>query len=185
MIVVALDTHTLPEGVMRLSLANGYGLCNAPIDVRDIDTITECVWDANANKWIVSYLYMKQLAEHDVSGTKGNTLRDYTRVATLVIRARNSEGLRLAEEELFVRCTGMLSGNDQEQVEERCERDPDDRCSAALHAEFPSINNKSLFGDVRQSDVVRCVIELLRQEVFHAWCATAIFTCVRRNQKSK
>ena len=108
-------------------MANGYGLCNAPIDVRDIDTITECVWDANANKWIVHYLFMKQLAEHDVSGTKGNTLRDYTRVATWVIRMRNSEGLRLAEEELFVRCTGMLSGNDQEQVEERCERDPDDR----------------------------------------------------------
>ena len=40
---------------------------------------------------------------------------------------RNSEGLRPSEEELFVRCTGMLSGNDQEQIEERCERDLEDR----------------------------------------------------------
>ena len=92
LIVVAIDTHTLPEGVMRVSMANCYGLCNAMIEVRDIDTIMECIWDAQANKWIVHYLYMKQLAEHDVSATTGNSLKDYTRVATLVIRARKSAG---------------------------------------------------------------------------------------------
>ena len=123
----ALDTYTLPEGVMRVSLANGYGLCSVPIDVRDIDTIMECGWDPEENKWNVSYLYMKQLVESDVRGTKGNTLKDYTRVAKLVIKARNSEGLRLPEGDLFVKCTGMLSGSDQEKIEEQCERDPENR----------------------------------------------------------
>ena len=142
---------------MRVSLANGYGLCSTPIDVRDIDTIMECVWDPMENKWIVSYTYMKQLVESDVGGTKGNTLKDYTRLAKLVIKARNSEGLRLSEEDLFVKCTGMLSGSEQEMIEELCERDPDNRrvfCSIARRVPV-DLQQESAWG---RTPVRRCPV---------------------------
>ena len=57
-----MDMATTQHDNMRISLANGYCLCDTIVKVSEIDTIMVYDWDPENGKWILRYLYAKQLS---------------------------------------------------------------------------------------------------------------------------
>ena len=62
---------------MRVSLAHGYCLCDTVVKVSETDTIMVYDWDQENGKWLVRYLYAKQLIDCKIAKIRGNCIPDY------------------------------------------------------------------------------------------------------------
>ena len=82
-----------------MSTANGYCLCDQTIDVKYIDTISMGTWNHAERRWIVEYIYMKQLIDYDVTAYRANVAVDSGQVAKLVVRMSERPERLLTDQE--------------------------------------------------------------------------------------
>ena len=93
-----MDMANAQHDNMRVSLANGYCLCDTTVKVSEIDTIMVYDWDQDRGVSHVRYLYAKQLINCKIARTRGSCIPDTEEVAWLVYMFEHPPvGLRLTE----------------------------------------------------------------------------------------